>query len=66
MKYIWIVMLALVEIVWILLSIIDMYLTVSTFGIETDWDDFADTTKLFITTHSIGLFVFSLLTWFGA
>lgn len=63
MKYIWIVMLALIEIAWILLVIVDIYATVSTFGKETGWDDFDETTKFFIKFHLAGLFMFSLLTW---
>lgn len=74
MKYVWIVMLALIEITWILLSVIDIYVTINLFGKNTDWDNFAETTwdnfaettKMFIKTHLIGLFAFSLLTWLGA
>ncbi len=66
MKYIWIVMLALIEIIWILLVIFDIYATVSTFGKDTEWDDFGETTIFFIKFHLAGLFVFSLLTWLGA
>lgn len=65
MKYIWIVMLALIEIAWILLVIFDIYATVSTFGKDTAWDDFDETTKAFIKFHLAGLFMFSLLTWLG-
>ena len=65
MKYIWIVMLALIEIVWILLVIIDVYATVSMFGKDTDFDDFSDMTKFFVKFHLAGLFMFSLLKWLG-
>ena len=65
MKYIWIVMLALIEIVWILLVIMDVYLTVSMFGKHTDFDDFSETTRFFVKFHLAGLFMFSLLTWLG-
>lgn len=66
MKYIWIVMVALIEIAWILLVISDIYATVSMFGKETEWDDFEESTKFFIKFHLAGLFVCSLLTWLGA
>lgn len=65
MKYIWIVMLALIEIVWILLVIDDIYATVRVYGKETEWDDFEETTKFFIKSHLAGLFMFSLLIWLG-
>lgn len=65
MKYIWIVMLILIEIAWILLVISDIYATVSAFGKETEWDDFEEITKFFIKFHLAGLFIFSLLTWLG-
>lgn len=65
MKYIWIMILVIIEITWILLVISDIYATVSTFGKETAWDDFEETTKFFIKFHLAGLFIFSLLTWLG-
>ena len=63
MKYIWIVMLALIEIAWILLVIIDIYTTISAYGKDAGWDDLGETTKSFIKFHLAGLFMFSLLTW---
>ena len=66
MKYIWIVMLILIEIAWILLVIIDVYTTLSMFGKDTDFDDFSDMTKFFVKFHLAVLFVCSLLTWLGA
>lgn len=65
MKYIWIVMLVLIEIAWILLVISDIYTTVRMFGKDTEWDDFEEITKFFIKFHLAGLFMYSLLTWIG-
>ena len=59
MKYIWIVMLALIEIVWFLSSIIDIYKR------NSFWYNLMERTRAFIIIHLVGLFLFSLFTWIG-
>lgn len=72
MKYIWIIILALIEIVWFLSSISDIYLTLSigNVGKNNLWYNLMETTRKFITIHLVGLFAYlvglfflSLLTW---
>ena len=68
MKYIWMIMLGILEIVWTFCSIKDIY----TITKECGWKgreyigiSFGPYTDLWLAVHIMGLFVYSLLTYLG-
>ena len=60
MKYIWIVMLIIIEIIWFIASLKDFIETARRIRIKYILDSLADYTAAFILLHLIVLFVYSL------
>ncbi len=66
MKYIWIIMLAVVVLLWIISSVLDIIDTVQTLGIdEYTFNLLDDSTQIFVVLSTIGLFAASLTKWLG-
>ena len=66
MKYVWIVMLVIIEIVWAINSVLDIIDTVLSCGMNEDtFDHLDDSTQNWVVFTVLGLFIVSVLKWFG-
>lgn len=66
MKYVWIVMLVIIEIVWAINSVLDIIGTVLSYGMnEYTFDHLDDSTQNWVVFTALGLFIVSVLKWLG-
>lgn len=66
MKYVWIVMLVIIEIVWAINSVLDIIDTVLSWGMdEYTFDYLDDSTQNWVVFTALGLFIASVLKWLG-
>lgn len=60
MKYLWIIILIIIDIIWFIVSLIDFIKTARRTKINHILDELEDYTTSFMILHLIGLFVYSL------
>lgn len=65
MKYIWIVMLIIIDIIWLIASVVDFIETVRRFRLKYIFEALEEYTVGFIVLHLLVLFVISLGLFLG-
>ena len=63
MRYIWIIMLIIADIIWFIASLIDFIKTAKRFRFPFMFDALEEYTVWFILVHLLGLFIYSLFVF---
>lgn len=71
MKYIWIVIIVIIELIWMISAIHDIYVNakedlIKDFDIGMFFFDLGTSTWMFIVTNTTILFIFSLAVWINS